>query len=147
VIQFRRQALANASTPNKATSVFSRSLAPPPRNLHRKDSKCQKKRDRGRTCRVPLTQYLQYSQGQEQQLHTEKGLDRITSQKKTKQNKKRSDDLVLLKLGDTIQKRLRPSYGFVGANSPATARSCNSQGDAPALRADKHLVRIDIRQL
>src|SRR5208282_904614 len=34
-----------------------------------------------------------------------------------------------------LQKCVLGSNGFVGANSPVRARSCNSQGDAPAWRA------------
>src|SRR5271165_3799724 len=33
------------------------------------------------------------------------------------------------------QRRVCRSYVVVGVNSPATARSCSSQGDAPAFRA------------
>jgi len=41
---------------------------------------------------------------------------------------------------------VRGSYGFVAANSPSTARSCNFQGDAPALARCDHLVWINLRQ-
>ena len=36
---------------------------------------------------------------------------------------------------DVVYGRVLGSCGLAGQNSPATARSCNSQGDAPALRA------------
>jgi hypothetical protein len=47
---------------------------------------------------------------------------------------------------DTVQKNARGSYRVVGANSPATARLCTSQGDAPVLPRRDHLVRDDKHQ-
>jgi hypothetical protein len=38
-------------------------------------------------------------------------------------------------LEPSLHRSPRGSYGLAGANSPAKARSCTSQGDTPALRA------------
>jgi len=48
---------------------------------------------------------------------------------------------------DTVQKNACGSYGVVGANSPATARSCTSQGEVPRLARRDHLVGVDKHQV